>query len=86
MQKAHEVSTKVSGERVIKLEVRYRGDRIDTTEALLELADYIVTRLDEINAAIKVTASDPLPQVVDVHFTRSTTTTQATNMWSQGAF
>lgn len=86
MQKAHEVSTKISGERVIKLEVRYRGDRIDTTEALLELADYIVTRLDEINAAIKVTASDPLPQVVDVHFTRSTTTTQATNMWSQGAF
>lgn len=86
MQRAHEVSTKVSGERVIKLEVRYRGDRIDTTEALLELADYIVTRLDEINAAIKVTATDPLPQVVDVHFTRSTTTTQATNMWSQGAF
>lgn len=86
MQKAHEISTKISGERVIKLEVRYRGDRIDTTEALLELADYIVTRLDEINAAIKVTASDPLPQVVDVHFTRSTTTTQATNMWSQGAF
>lgn len=86
MQKAHEVKTKLSGERVIKLEVRYRGDRIDTTEQLLELADHIVTRLDEINAAIKVTNSDPLPQVVDVHFTRSTTTTQATNMWSQGAF